>query len=251
MFATGAPAFVMIAVLAQSGWTVQGGRETFTFRDVARAGPPADASPIEWTGSGPSLTVLYERANAKRAHRALVDVASAGSFDYAGPVRRAAASSDDHARRLEGRYEYRRYLLGRRLPRGLDVVGGVQGMLRRLSLDRSGIGGRHEAVSTSGALAGVVGVRVRRWTRWWAEIDWTNGLAVLRERNHYDVDPLADVDLWGGAWLTDLSVTGGVRIAPRVSLSASWLQTGEGNAVSHHNYVFGRQRLVVGVTYAR
>jgi hypothetical protein len=241
----------MLAVLAQSGWTVQGGRETFTYRDVARSGPPADASPVAWTGTGPSWTALYERASATRAHRALVDVASAGSFEYAGPVHRAAASSDDRALRMEGRYEYRRYLFGRRLPRGLDVVGGVQGILRRLSMDRAGIGGRHETTSTSAAIAGVVGVRVLRWTRWRAELEWTNGLAALRERNHYTVDPLAGTHLWGGAWLTDLSVAGGVRIADRVSLTGSWLQTGEGHAVSHHNYVFGRQRLVVGVTYAR
>jgi hypothetical protein len=251
MFAPGASVLVTLAVLGQSGWTVAGGYESFSYRDVARSGPPADASPVEWTGEGPSLTALYERANAKRAHRVIVDAASAGSFEYAGPVRSAPAASDDRARRFEGRYEYRRYLFGRHLPRGLDVVGGVQGMLRHLSLARGGVGGRHETDATSTALTGALGVRLRRWTRWSAELAWINGLAVLRERDRYDVDTLADATLWGGAWLTDLSVSGTVRVASRVALTGSWLQTGEGYAVSHHNYVFGRQRLVLGVIYAR
>jgi hypothetical protein len=251
MFASGAPVFVMLAVLGQSGWTAGGGRESFSYRDIARSRPPADASPVEWTGSGPSLTALYERANTKRAHRVLVDVASVGSFEYAGPVRSAPAAGDDSALRIEGRYEYRRYLFGRHLPRGLDVVGGVQGMLRRLSMDRAGIGGRHETDATSSALNGVLGFRVQRWTRWSAELDWTNGLSLLRERDRYDVDALADSTLWGGGWLTDLLVTGSMRITPQVSVTGSWLQTGEGNDVSHHNYAFGRRRLVLGVTYAR
>jgi hypothetical protein len=251
MFATGAPVLVMLSVLGQSGWTVGGGRESFSFRDVARGGPPADASPVEWTGSGPSLSALYERASGKRAHRVLVDVASAGSFDYDGPVRSTPAANDDSALRVEGRYEYRRYLFGRHLPRGVDVIGGVQGMLRRLSMERRGVGGRHETTATSTGVTGVLGMRVQRWTRWSAELAWINGFAMLRERDRYEVDALADATLWGGAWLTDLSVTGTLRLASRVSLTGSWLQTGEGNAVSHHNYAFARQRLALGVTYAR
>ena len=251
MFATGTPVLVMCAVLAQSGWTAGGGYESFSFRDIARSGPPADASPVEWTGEGPSLTALYERANARRAHRVLVDVASAGSFEYVGPVRRASAAGDDSVLRLEGRYEYRRYLFGRHLPRGLDVVGGVQGMVRRLSMNRAGVGGGHETDATSSALNGVVGVRVQRWTRWSAELDWTNGLALLHESDRYAVDALADTTLWGGAWLTDLLVTGSFRLTSQVSITGSWLQTGEGNDVSHHNYAFSRRRLVLGVTYAR
>jgi hypothetical protein len=251
MFASGAPVFVVLAVLGQSAWTVGGGRESFSYRDVARSGPPADASPVEWTGSGPSLTALYERANAKRAHRVLVDVASAGSFEYEGPVRSIPAGSDDGALRIEGRYEYRRYLLGKHLPRDVDIIGGVQGMLRRLSMEREGVGGRHEAVATSSAINGVLGVRLQRWARWSAELAWVNGLALLRERDRYEVDSLADANRWGGAWLTDLSVAAMLRITSRVSVTGSWLQTGEGNDVSHHNYAFGRQRLVLGVTYAR
>src|SRR5262245_45776027 len=203
MFATGAPVFLVLAVLGQSGWTAGGGYESFSFRDIARTGPPADASPVEWTGDGPSLTALYERANATRAHRVIVDVASAGSFDYGGPVRRTAAASGDSALRLEGRYEYRRYPFGLRLARVVDAIGGVQGMLRRLSMDRHGVGGRHECDAASIALTGVLGVRLQRWTRWSAELAWINGLALLRERDRYEVDPLSDTALWGGAWLTD------------------------------------------------
>jgi hypothetical protein len=96
-----------------------------------------------------------------------------------------------------------------------------------------------------------VGLRVLRWTRWTAEIDWTNGLALVRERHRYDVDALADTSQWGGAWLTDLLVTASVGIAPRVAITGSWLRTGEGNYISHHNYAFGRRRLAIGVTFAR
>src|SRR5215510_8992124 len=130
MFASGVPVFVVLSLLGQSGWTAGGGRESFSLRDVARSGPPVDASPVSWTGSGPSLTALYERANPKRAHRVIVDVASEGSFDYEGPLRGTPAAGDDSAQRIEGRYEYRRYLFGEHLPRGVDVIGGVQGMLR-------------------------------------------------------------------------------------------------------------------------
>jgi hypothetical protein len=251
MFAPGATVLLSVAVLGQSGWSAAGGIETFTYRDVARSGPPVDASPVEWIGSGPSLAALYERANSRRAHRVLVDVAAAGSFEYAGPVRSVAAPGGDGALRVEGRYEYRRYLFGRRLPRGLDAIAGVQGMLRHLALTRTLAAARLDNTATSSAVAGVLGVRLQRWSRWAAELNWTNGAALVREHDRFDVDPLADVRLWGGAWLTDLSIAGAVRVASRAALTASFLRTGEGSAVSHHSYAFGRRRLLVGVTYAR
>ena len=136
MFALGTPVLCTLVILAQSGWSASGGRESFSYRDVARAGPPADASPVEWTGVGPSLFVMYERTNEIRAHRFNVDVASAGSFAYEGPVRRVAAPSGDSAFRLEGRYEYRRNYFRDKFVRGLDIPLGVQGLSRRLTLER-------------------------------------------------------------------------------------------------------------------
>lgn len=250
MIAVGTPVLCTFVILAQAGWSASGGRESFTFRDISRSGPPADASPVSWTGSGPSLVAAYHRASVKRAHLFNVDIASAGSFAYAGPIRRIDAPSDDRAFRFEGRYEYRRFILRDRIARGLDCTLGVQGLARLLTLTRHA-GGTQEYDSGGTGVAGVVGARLHRWTRWSAEVAWTNGLTVLREHDSHSVDPLADTHLWGGSWLTDLAVSGSARLTTHAALTASWLTTGEGNAVSHHSYAFERRRALVGVTYGR
>jgi hypothetical protein len=74
---------------------------------------------------------------------------------------------------------------------------------------------------------------------------------VLHQHDRYDVEPSADMTRWGGGWLTDLALTGALRVAPRFAVTGSWLRTGEGNAVMHHTFVFSRQRITAGVTYAR
>src|SRR4051812_29129821 len=99
-------------------------------RDIARSGPPADASPVSWTGVGPSLVIAYERSTTSRTHRFNVDIASAASFEYAGPVRQIEASSNDGVLRIEGRYEYRRSLLRDRFVRGLASCNHVLGPSR-------------------------------------------------------------------------------------------------------------------------
>jgi len=250
MFAFGTPVLCTFAMLAQSGWSVSAGRESFSYRDVARAGPPADASPVEWTGAGPSMSVLYERGNEKRAHRFTFDVASAGSFAYEGPVHRADAASNDSALRVEGRYEYRRHFFRDKMLRGLDFPLGVQGMSRHLSLERH-VADTATFTSNGVGLTGSVGLRFQRWPRWSAEVAWVNGVAFLWEHDTYSIDPLADVHLNGGGFLTDFSASGRLRLTGRAFLTASWLQTGEGNYVSHHNYVFSRERFTMGVTYER
>lgn len=249
MFALGTPVLCSFLIVAQAEWSASVGRESFTFRDITRNGPPAEASPIAWTGNGPSLFAIYERASTLRAHRFNVDVASSGSFEYAGPLRRKDAGVDDRAFRLDARYEYRRFILRDRFVRGVDAVIGVQGIARRLALTRH-IAGTQHFVSSGTGLAGVAGVRFHRSPRWNAELAWTNGLTVLREHDTHSVDALADVHLWGGSWLTDLALSGTARLSSRASLTASWLRTGEGNAITHHSYAFSRGRLAVGVTYA-
>jgi len=250
MFALGTPVLCTFVILAQSGWSASGGRESFSYRDVARAGPPADASPVEWTGVGPSLFVMYERTNEIRAHRFNVDVASAGSFAYEGPVRRVAAPSGDSAFRLEGRYEYRRNYFRDKFVRGLDIPLGVQGLSRRLTLERE-VAGTQTFASTTLGVAGSVGARFHRWNRWSADVAWINGMAALWQHDSYSVDALSDVHLHGGGWLTDLSASGRVRLAGHAWFTGAWLRTNEGNYANHHNYVFSRQRLTVGVAYDR
>lgn len=251
MIAPGTSVLCTVVLLAQAGWSASGGRETFAYRDIARNGPPADASPVEWRGSGPSIVLVYERATTRRAHRFTIDVAKAGSFAYSGPVRGIAAPGDDSATRLEGRYEYRRYVLRDRIVRGLAAGIGVQGGGRRLSLQRHPGMATEAMSSTAGSVAGVASARLHRWARWSAQIDWTNGLAFLREHDRHSTDVLSDVRLWGGGWLTDLEVSGTVHLSRRAAVSASFLSTGEGTALSHHSYAFARRRFALGVTYVR
>lgn len=250
MFALGPHVLCSLALLAQSGWSVSAGRESFSYRDVARAGPPADASPIDWTGSGPSVFVIHERGNDSHAHRFTFDVASIGSFAYEGPVTRIDAPSSDSAFRVEGRYEYRRYFFRNKFIRGLDIPIGVQGLSRHLSLQRQ-VNAAQSFTSNTLGFAGSVGARFQRWRRWSAELAWVNGMAGVWEHDAYDVDPSSAIDLHGGAWLTDLSASGRVTLTPHAWASLAWLTTGEGTYVSHHNYVFARQRFTAGVTYGR
>ena len=74
--------------------------------------------------------IAYERSTTSRTHRFNVDIASAASFEYAGPVRQIEASSNDGVLRIEGRYEYRRSLLRDRFVRGLASCNHVLGPSR-------------------------------------------------------------------------------------------------------------------------
>ena len=250
MILCAAPVAVTIAMLAQAGWSASAGTEQFSYRDVSRNGPPADASPVSWDGSGPSITVVHD-SGGKQLHRVTFDIASAGRFAYVGPERRVAASSGDGALRIEWRYEYRRYPFRNLLVKGLDAGVGVEGAARRLSLTRDVAAGRATNVSLGAAVACVAAARLHRWGRWNAEVMWTNGISVLRQHERYAADPLATVDEWGGGWLTDLAVSGRVMLTRHASLVGSWLDTGEGTTVMHHSFTFGRRRIVAGVMYAR
>jgi hypothetical protein len=250
----GAPALFVFALVAQavpSGWSVSAGPERFSFRDISRSGPPADASPVAWEGSGPSLAVAYTREGPRRFHRVNLDIARASSFAYTGPLRSADAEPSDHVLRLEGRYEYRRYFLDDLFTRGLDVGVGVQGIARRLALTRdTTVGGREEA-DTTAAIACSLAARWHRSPRWSAEVAWVNGGALLHRRESQTGATEFEHAAWGGGWLTDLAVQGAVRLTDPWSLTVAYLRTGEGTATSHNSYAFDRRRLVAGVTYAR
>jgi hypothetical protein len=262
MVLTSATLAVWLATMAQagppgggiltSGWFAAAGAESQSLRDISRGGPPVDASPVEWRGSGPSVSVGYERPGPRRFHRAGLDVSSARSFSYAGPIRRVAAAREDRLLRVEGRYEYRRYPFDDLFIRGFDAGVGVQGIGRRVTFTRraSAFGTQHNAEVTA-AVACVAAARLRRWTRWSADIEWVNGISAARARETLDVDPLADARRWGGGWLTDLSARLTVRLAARTALSVAYLRTGEGTMVSNNAYATSRERFAVGVVYAR
>ena len=251
MIALATPALYTFALIAQGQWSASAGRETFEYRDVARSGPPLDASPVKWVGEGPSLVAVFDRTTPTRVHRINVDLASARSFAYVGPVRRSDASADDRAFRLEGRYEYRRKVFRDRILRGLDPGIGVQIMGRWLSLSRHMSADAQELTTLGTGVTCVAAATFHRWSRWSAEVTWANGLTVLRANDRHSADPLADATVSGGGWLTDLSISGAVRISSHASITGSFLAAGESAMVSHHNQTYGRRRLAVGVTYAR
>lgn len=239
------------ALVAQSGWSMSAGPEQFSFRDISRGGPPADASPVAWEGAGPSFAATYTREGVRRFHRFNADLAHASSFDYAGPVSSTPAPGGDHLLRVEGRYEYRRYVLDDLFTRGFDVGVGVQGIGRRLSFTRGTTTGEHQQSDTSAAIAGTLAARWHRSARWCADIAWINGGALLREGESQDGATSFERSQWGGGWLTDLSLQLAVRLADPWSVSVGYLRTGEGTATEHDSYAFGRRRVIVGVSYAR
>src|SRR5262245_66414309 len=81
-------------------WTVSAGVESFWWRDVARTGPPAGASPISWNGQGPVIYVAHDRGGRSRLHHFDGAFASAGEFVLRSPVRTTTAPDDDGVSRL-------------------------------------------------------------------------------------------------------------------------------------------------------
>ena len=247
----GTYALLALALVAQSNWSVSAGPERFSFRDISRSGPPVDASPVTWEGTGPSFVGTYIREGHRRRHSLNVEVAAASSFTYAGPVRSIPAPGADHLTRLEGRYEYRRYLLSDLITRGLDVGIGVQGLGRRVSFTRDTTGGVHREADMTAAIAASIAARWHRSSRWSVEAAWVNGATLLHQHDSLHAEVGDDGARWGGGWLTDLTLEGAIRLSAPWSLSVAYLRTGEGSATSHESYAFGRRRLVAGVTYAR
>jgi hypothetical protein len=235
-----------------SGWTVSAGVESQSLRDISRGGPPVDASPVSWRGSGPSLSIGYERGARRRLHRATLDVSQAGSFAYLGPIHRVAASGDDGLNRVEGRYEYRRYPFDDLLMRGLHAGIGVQGIGRHLTYTRRASTFAIQRNSeTTAAAAVVAAVRVDRWTRWTADLEWVNGISTTYGTQRLDIDTLADLRGHGGGWLTDLSARFTVRVASTLALTVTYLRADEGTMLSSNASATARRRVIAGVTYAR
>ncbi len=92
---------------------------------------------MSWVGQGPALTVRHNRARTGRLHGFELSFASAGDFSFETPLRTVTRDSGDHATRLEGHYEYRRYPFRDLLADGFDVGIGVQGIGAYLWLTRA------------------------------------------------------------------------------------------------------------------
>ena len=222
-------------------WSAAAGYQEFTYRDVARAGPPVDASPVAWREIGPALTLRVDRSRPARLRRWDVAVSLGERASYVGPLGLVDGGSGDRLIRVGGRYEYRRYLLANRLPRGL---GDVLSMSRHLPSSIE-FGER----DVRAGVTWVAAVRLRRWKRFTVEATWVNGAVFARVWQHHSADAAASVSGWGGGWVTDASVRADLRIARRASLVVDYVRTGEGLFTSHHSDATQSGRLSLGVRH--
>ena len=231
-------------------WSVVAGYQDFTYRDVARVGPPVDASPIGWRTSGPALALRRDRSHPARLHRWDVTLSLGEHASYVGPVGSVDGGSGDQLTRVGVRYEYRRYLFVDKLPKWFDAGLGAQAIGDVLSMSRHlppSIEVGERDVRAGGAL--VAAARLRPWPRLAVEAAWANGAVLARIWQHHSAGAAASVSGWGGGWLTDLSVRGDLHIAGRSSLIVDYVRSGEGLLSTHHEYAAQSGRLSVGVRH--
>jgi hypothetical protein len=236
---------------SEAAWRASAGYETFSFRDVARSRPPVDGSPLRWDGSGPIVTVDYERTRPLRLHRYEVSVAAHGDFSYETGAGTVPRPSDEGTSFLEAQYDYRRYLARELGVRGLHAGVGVRGAGERRVLTHHYGGVTLTETDISGSIAIVAALRFRPGNRFSAEAEWTNAAALLHGRQRREADVSIENSGWGGGWVTDLGARGELRIAAHVAAVVSYLKRGEGLLFDLRSYTDGRQRVMAGLTYAR
>jgi hypothetical protein len=233
-------------------WRAAGGYDWFALRDIARTGPPVDASPVAWRGRGATVLLQHIRARSTRVHRFELLVSGAGGFAYDTRNLSTPATASDRAWRTEGRYEYRRYMLDDLGADGLDVGLGVQAIGARSSIKRVvpvAIESRESITSMAPAV--VVAARVRRWSGVRLEAAWINGMALARLGERHSADAAASRTRWGGGWLTDVVVSADVTVARRLALSVTYARIDDGLFSSHRSWTTDRRWLTFGVTYAK
>jgi hypothetical protein len=135
---------------------------------------------------------------------------------------------------------------------GFDVGIGVQGIGDHLWLTRR-IEPSMELQQREAQLgaAVVAAARFHRWSRLDLEAAWANAAMLTRTHEQHTVDALATTDAWGGGWVTDLALTADVAMSRRAAILVSYVHTGQGRFSSHDSNASGRDRLTLGVTYAR
>ena len=231
--------------------SVTAGARSFSYRDVARSGPPVDASPIAWEGAGETVAARYERSRPARLHRYDIAFTSTGGFAYETPLRTEAADDRDSARWLAGRYEYRRRWFSKVLPDWIDAGIGAQAIGGTLSMTRHAepaLESHEHDVWIGGA--GVLSARLQRWRRLAIEATWANGIRIA----HTSISrPAADgaAEGVGPGWLTDTAVRADVALTARASIVVEYAWTGEGLLSTHHGYAFSTGGIVAGVRYGR
>lgn len=234
-----------------SGWSAQAGYEAFSLRDISRSGSPPDASPITWRGSGPVITARYAISRIKSAHLFDASVSRDGGFAYVAPTRSTAASEDDFAARLEGRYEYRKYFFRDVGFDGFDIGLGAQAAGTRVAFDRHITPAlQAKTRTTGGGVAGVVSMRIRRWQRVAVDASWGNGAIVSLRTAEHSRNPAGAESFSGGNWLSDLMARADLMLTRAAYLSVTWRSAYDGYQSNHLAYANYRHSFNVGIRYA-
>jgi hypothetical protein len=234
------------------GWTVASGYSTTSFRDIARTGPPVDASPIALAGDGFAILLRNDRATMVRLHRFELEFLGSGSFAFESPVDSIARPTDGRLTRLGGRYEYRRYLLRDLAIDGLDIGLGVQGAGERVSLTREVPTAISIDRATLQAGPGVVAAaRLHRWRRFDVEAVWVNSILFGRTTTKHSAEVVSSSASYGGGWVTDLRLTTNVRVGSVVWLVAAYGRSDGGVVSSHLGVTSSERQILVGVKYGR
>ena len=231
----------------QSSWTVSSGIEQFSLRDIVRSGPPVDASPISWEGSGPVILVAREWTTISRRHAADVTFASARDFEYRSPFASFATDPSDAARRFEGRYEYDRRVLSRHLAAWIEATVGVRGSGQFLSLTHHVDPAWDIGLSTRSAAAAIVAAATfARGRRVSGDVRYGN--ALVFGWLHQNGDPAG----WsGGGWTTDLDAGVNVRTSRMLSVTTRVVKRDDGFLATHREFSTSTPRLTVGIRYAK
>src|SRR5262245_3427683 len=218
-----------------SAWTASGGVESFIYRDVARSRPPIDGSPVEWRGSGPTWSVIYDRPQPFRLRRIEITASLNGSFKYDTGVDVPSLSGDDSAKFFSGSYDYRRYFKRHLLIDGLQAGLGVRGLGERRVLrhEYAGVGVTESDVS--GTIAYVAVLRFRRSDRLGLAAELADGLTLARATQRRIADVTFENPGFGAGWLTDFVARGDVRITSRTGVLVTYRRKGEARLFDHRS----------------
>jgi hypothetical protein len=246
------PAFAQTPSAGGSAWHVSAGYETTSVRDVARTTTPLDASPVAWRGTGPRVVLEHRRSSGRRDHLFVAAALRAGAFTYDTALTRIERPRDDRYTRIEGRYEYRRYLFTDVILHGLDVGAGVQAGFSQTWLTRH-IDGGLESSDARSAVTGsfVVAARYRPVDRVSLSVAWANGAHLARSTDRHSADPASARTGSGGGWLTDLNAMASVRLGPRTALVVRFDQWDDAEYSSHRHLTTRRHAVTAGVSYGR
>lgn len=235
--------------LSATTWHLLAGYEQWALRDIARTALPMDGSPVAVEGSGPALTVRYDRARRKRLHRFEFGAARAGGFAYVSPLQTVSLPSSDRSSRLEGRYEFRTYPFLDVLVDGLDLGVGVLGGVTRRSLNREYPGASFSVAELDAGIAAPLSARFQRGTRAEFDVAWHFGLAFTRSRQSHSAGTGVQDSYSGGGGSTELAARATLKLAQQLRLVTTYVRAQDWRFSSHRTNSTRRSQIALGVTY--